>query len=135
MRRLAAAAALSLGLAAPALADTIDALKANTLVLTGPDGGVTIVLVGDDGKMEQVNSAGMWAAGFWTGGDNELCWTARGAARVCIPLPAGKGAGDSWEIRGPGCGQAAQIAEIREGRADLDAVAAGIRRAASRQGS
>jgi len=129
MRRLAAALVLSLGLAAPAFADTIDVLKANTLVLRKESGKFYTLLISDDGKMEQVNSAGVWAAGFWSLSGGTYCWTARGAAKLCFALPAEKGVGDSWEIRGP-TGRLAWVAEIQEGRADLKAVEEAIRSAA-----
>ena len=118
MRRVAIALGLAIGLSAPAVADTMDVLKANTLVLTAPGGGATVLLIGDNGKMEQVNARGMWAAGFWSMQARGFCWTARGESEVCIPMPADKAVGDSWEITGP-TGKVAWTAEIREGRGDL----------------
>lgn len=122
-RRVAATLALWLGLAAPAFADTIDVLKHNTLLLHEAGGRHYTLLVGDDGAMQQVNSAVMWAAGFWTLTDGSFCWTARGAAKICIPLPADKDVGGTWDITGP-TGQLVWTAEIRADRADLRAVAA-----------
>lgn len=134
MRRILLAAVVSLGFAAPAMADTIEVLKANTLVLTAQDGGTTTVLIGEDGKMEQVNSSGMWAAGFWSDDGGRFCWTARGAAQVCIPLPVDKAVGDTWQITGP-TGRVIWTAEIQEGRAefraDVDAVGDAIVAAAA----
>jgi hypothetical protein len=104
-----------------AIADTLDVLKTNTLVLTAPDGGKTVVLVGADGRMEQVNARGVWAAGFWSLAGSTFCWTARGAAEVCIALPADKAVGDRWEISGP-TGSIAWTGEIHAGRADLGAL-------------
>ena len=123
MRRatIALALALALGVAAPAFADTVDVLKANTLVLTAQGGGTTVVLVEDGGRLEQINARGMWAAGFWSMQERGFCWTARGESEVCIPMPADKAVGDSWEIKGP-TGKVAWTAEIREGRADLEVV-------------
>jgi hypothetical protein len=121
MRRAAIALALVLGVAAPASADTMDVLKANTLVLTAQDGGTTVLLISDTGRLQQVNARGMWAAGFWSMNERGFCWTARGESEVCIPMPADKAVGDSWEIKGP-TGKVAWTAVIREGRADLEAV-------------
>lgn len=124
MKRFAAAAILSLGLALPAAADTIDELFANTLTLTDSAGKVTTILVSDGGRLEQVNGAGIWAAGFWSKQDGRFCWTARGASQVCIPLEAGKAVGDSWEISGP-TGLRVWTAAIVEGRANLKELSAG----------
>lgn len=126
MRRPAIALILALGLAAPAFADTIGVLKQNTLVLREESGKFYTLLISEGGAMEQVNSAGVWAAGFWSLADGTYCWTARGAAKLCFALPADKGVGDSWEIRGP-TGRLAWTAEIQEGRADLKAVEEAIR--------
>ena len=72
-----------------------------------------------------MNSAGVWASGFWNlDADKGFCWTARGAATLCIPMPSDKLVGDTWEIKGP-VGQLVWTAEIQEGRADLRARSAG----------
>jgi hypothetical protein len=118
IRRVAAAFAVSLGIAAPAFADTIDVLKKNTLLLHEASGKFYTLLVSDAGEMEQVNSAGMWASGVWAIEDGKFCWQARGAAKLCIPLPADKGVGETWEILGP-TGRLSWTAEIREGRAKI----------------
>jgi hypothetical protein len=118
MRRFAIALALSLSAATPAAADTIDVLLKNTLTLTDTQGGVTTVLISEDGRFEQTNAKGMWAAGFWTKEEGRLCITARGEATLCMPLEADKSAGDSWEIRGP-TGRLAWTAQINEGRAEI----------------
>jgi len=130
MRGAAVALGLSLFAVAPAVADTIDVLKANTLVLHHADGKVFTLLVKEDADMEQVNGAGMWAAGFWGLNGQDFCWTARGESAACIPLPADKTVGDRWEIRNP-LGKLIWTAEIQEGRADLKAVAAQIKAAKS----
>jgi hypothetical protein len=130
MRRAAIALALVLGVAAPASADTMDVLKANTLVLTAQDGGTTVLLISDTGRLQQVNARGMWAAGFWSMNERGFCWTARGESEVCIPMPADKAVGDSWEIKGP-IGKVAWTAEIQEGRADLEAVGEAAKAAAA----
>lgn len=122
MRRIAIALALTLGLAAPAFADTLGTLKESTLILREESGKFYTLLISDAGKMEQVNSAGMWASGSWGTQDGKFCWTARGAATLCIPMPADKGVGDTWEIKSP-VGKLVWVAEIQEGRADLEAVA------------
>jgi hypothetical protein len=122
MRHVAIAFALAvsaaLSVAAPASADTIDVLLKNTLSLTDAQGGVTTVLVSEDGKFEQTNAKGMWAAGFWTKEEGRLCITARGEAQLCMPLEADKAVGDSWEIRGP-TGRLVWTAQINEGRAEI----------------
>jgi len=124
MRKLAAVLISSLGLAAPAFADTLDVLKQNTLMLHEESGRSYTILISEGGTLEQVNSAGTWATGPWYVQDGRFCWTARGAATLCIPLPADKGVGDTWEIRGP-TGRLSWNAEIVEGRADLEAIKAG----------
>jgi hypothetical protein len=103
--------------AGPAAADTLDVLRKNTLTLIDP-GGVTTVLLSDEGRMEQTHPVGMWAAGFWSTGERGLCWTARGKSELCIPLAADKDVGDAWEISGP-AGRVVWTARIVEGRADL----------------
>jgi hypothetical protein len=123
MRRLAAVLALSAALAAPAMADTTDVLKQNTLMLHEESGRSYTLLISDGGAMEQVNSAGTWASGVWSIQERGFCWTARGAASLCIPMPADKAVGDTWEVRGP-TGKLSWTAEIVAGRADLGAAAA-----------
>jgi hypothetical protein len=118
MKRLLLAAAVALGAAGAAAADTLDVLVQNTLSLTDTQGGVTTVLLSEGGQFEQSNARGTWASGFWTKEEDRLCMTARGEAMVCIPLQAGKAAGDSWEISGP-TGSLAWTARISEGRAHL----------------
>lgn len=120
MRRFVLLAGMAVTLAGAAAADTLDALYKNTLTLTDTRGGVYTLLVSEDGKMEQTNSAGTWAAGFWTKTERGFCWTARGAATLCIAMPDDKGIGDTWEIRGP-TGVLSWTAAIVEGRADLKA--------------
>ena len=124
MRRLVIALAVALSAAlsieAPAAADTIDMLLKNTLTLTDVQGGVTTVLVSEDGKFEQTDAKGMWAAGFWTKEEGRLCITARGEAQLCMPLEADKAVGDTWDILGP-TGRFAWTAHIRVGRAELRA--------------
>jgi hypothetical protein len=102
----------------PAAADTMDVLLHNTLTLTDADGGVTTVLFSEGGKFEQTNTRGMWAAGFWEKEEGRLCITARGEAKLCMPLTTDKAVGDRWEISGP-TGAVVWIAQIREGLAKL----------------
>ncbi len=130
MRGAAVALLIAFGVAIPAAADTIDVLKTSTLVLTAPGGGSMVLLVAEDGRMQQVNARGMWAAGFWSMQERGFCWTARGESEVCIPLPADKAVGDVWDITGP-TGRVAWSAEIREGRADLKAMGESIKDGAS----
>jgi hypothetical protein len=111
-------AAIALVLAAPASAGTLDILYKNTLRLTDGQGGVTTVLLSDDGKFEQTNARGAWAAGFWTQNDGRFCMTARGESELCFPLETDKSVGDAWEIKGP-TGRLVWTARIEEGRADL----------------
>ncbi len=118
MRRILLPAAVALALAAPAFADTLDVLYRNTLTLTDAQGGVKTVLLTDDGKFQQTNAQGMWAAGFWTHRDGRLCMTARGESEICFPFETGKSAGDTWEINGP-TGRLVWTARIEEGRAEL----------------
>jgi hypothetical protein len=119
MRRVVLSTAIGLALAAPVSADTLGALYRNTLTLTDAQGGVTTVLLAEDGKFEQSNARGAWAAGFWTHKDGRFCMTARGEAEICFPLEGEKSAGDTWEINGP-TGRLAWTARIVEGRSDLD---------------
>lgn len=126
MRRWSIAVVASLGLAAPATADTISVLKQNTLVLHEADGGFYAILLKDD-ELEQINPAGMWARGIWSvTEEGGFCWTARGASTLCIPMPADRKVGDRWEVRGP-TGKLAWTAEIQPGRADLDALGRGVK--------
>ncbi len=118
IRQAFAACVLAAGLAGPAWADTVDLLLGNTLTLTDARGGVTTVLLSEAGKFEQTNASGAWAAGVWEREAARLCLTARGEARICLPLEADKDVGDSWEIKGP-TGATAWTAAITEGRAEL----------------
>lgn len=111
-------AGLALGLMGSAAADTVDVLLKNTLTLTDAQGGVTTVVLGDEGKFEQTNAAGLWAAGVWKKQDGRLCMTARGQSETCMPLEADKDVGDSWEIKGP-TGRVVWTATVVEGRADV----------------
>lgn len=111
-----------LALAMPAAADTIDVLRQNTLTLSQQDGKVTTILIKEGEELEQVNGAGVWAAGTWRLDEQRgFCWTARGEATLCISMPASAGVGETWEVRGP-TGQVAWRAEIVVGRADLKAL-------------
>jgi hypothetical protein len=125
MRNLFVGAGIALAFVGTAAADTLDVLRENTLILHEQSGRSYNILIGQGSQLEQVNSAGVWAAGFWsTDAEKGFCWTARGAATLCIPMPMDKQVGDTWEIRGP-VGQLVWTAEIREGRADLRALNAG----------
>jgi hypothetical protein len=123
MKRLFLAAAIAIALAGPAAADTLDALLKNTLLLVDAQGGLTTVQVSEEGKFEQTNARGVWATGFWEKEEGRLCMTARGEARLCMPLEADKTVGDSWEIRGP-TGRLVWTATIAEGRRPLEKAAA-----------
>lgn len=123
MNRILVAAAIALGAGGSAAADTLDVLVKTTLTLTDPQSGITTVLLSEGGRFEQTNARGMWAAGFWAQEDGKLCMTARGEAKICIPLEAGKTAGDSWEVSDP-MGKLAWTAQITEGRAKLGAAGA-----------
>ncbi|SUS03312.1 conserved exported hypothetical protein [uncultured Defluviicoccus sp.] len=119
MKRMLVALGAALAITLPAAADTLDSLYKNTLTLTDTRGGVYTLLISEGGKMEQTNSVGTWAAGVWyKDATKGFCWTARGAATLCIPMPADKDVGDTWEIRSP-VGQLSWVAAIVEGRADL----------------
>lgn len=123
MRGLLACAALALACTGAAAADTIGVLRENTLVLHEQSGRTYTILVGEGSRIEQVNSAGMWAEGRWyiNPDDKRFCWQVRGAATLCMAMPMDKGVGDAWEVRGP-VGQLVWTAEIQEGRADLQAL-------------
>lgn len=118
MKRILLPAMLVLGVALPAAADTISVLRENTLTLTQSDGGVTTILVKEGQRMEQVNASGVWAAGFWQIGERGFCWTARGAAELCIMMPMTNDVGATWDVAGP-TGQVVWKVEIVAGRADL----------------
>lgn len=121
MRRALIGLVIALGIVAPASADTISVLRENTLTLTGQDGKVTTVLLGEGSQLEQVNGEGMWASGFWQIEEGRgFCWTARGASTVCIAMPMDKNVGDTWDIAGP-TGRVVWKAEIVAGRANLRA--------------
>ena len=108
----------ALGFALPAAADTIDVLRQNTLTLTEQDGKVTTVRLKEGQELEQVNGAGMWAAGIWTLDEQRgFCWTARGQSTLCISMPMTAGVGASWDVLGP-TGRVVWRAEIVEGRGD-----------------
>ncbi len=122
MLRLLLPVSLALGLAMPAAADTIDVLRQNTLTLTQQDGKVTTILVNEGQDFEQVNGAGVWAAGTWRLDEQRgFCWTARGEATLCISMPTAAAVGEAWDVRGP-TGQAVWQAVIVAGRADLKAL-------------
>ena len=119
MKRFIAPLLLALSLVLPASADTIGVLRENTLTLTQQDGKVTTILIKEGKDLEQVNSAGTWAAGTWgLDPQNRFCWTARGQATLCITMPMTVGVGATWDIVSP-TGQVVWQAEIVEGRADL----------------
>ena len=127
MRKLLVCAAIAATFAGPAVADTIDVLRENTLILHEQSGRTYTILIGQGSRIEQVNSGGMWAEGSWkidVDDENRFCWQVRGAATLCIPMPMDKQVGDTWEIRGP-VGQLVWTAEITEGRADLRALNGG----------
>lgn len=121
MRRLLTCAAIALTFVASAAADTVDVLRENTLILREQSGRTYTILLGEGSRIEQVNSAGTWAEGLWALEDGKFCWTVRGAARLCMPMPMDKDVGDTWEVRGP-VGQLVWVAEIQAGRADLKAL-------------
>ena len=119
MKRLVLGAALglalTLALASSAAADTIAVLMKNTLTMTDSQGGVTTAWFSADGRMKQTDSSGMHAEGAWAMEGQRLCWTARGKARLCVPLEEDKSVGDSWEVKGP-TGQVVGSLAIVEGR-------------------
>lgn len=120
--RLLAPLLLALGLAMPAVADTLGVLRDNTLTLTQQDDKVTTILLKEGRRLEQVNSAGMRATGSWElDPQNRFCWTARGQATLCINMPMTAGVGATWDVLGP-TGLPVWKAEIVEGRADLKAL-------------
>jgi hypothetical protein len=121
VKRVAILLAMSAGLALPAAADTISVLRENTLLLKEADGKTYTILIKEGSEMEQVNSAGTWASGVWAIEERGFCWTARGAAKLCIPMPMDKDVGDTWDIKGP-TGRHVWTAEIAAGRADLQAL-------------
>lgn len=122
LKRVLLPTALALGLALPAAADTIGVLRENTLTLTQNDGKITTILINEGSRMEQVNSAGVWAEGSWRlDPERGFCWTARGQATLCIKMPMTEGVGATWDIVSP-VGQVVWKAEIVEGRADLRAL-------------
>lgn len=122
MRRVLIALVVALGMVAPAAADTISVLRENTLTLTGEDGKAMTLLIKEGAELEQVNAAGVWASGFWKLEEGRsFCWTARGAASLCIAMPMDRQVGGTWEIAGP-TGRIVWKAEIVAGRADLGAL-------------
>lgn len=126
MQRFLTCTALVLACAGTAAADTIDVLRENTLVLVEQSGKSYTILIGQGARLEQVNSAGVWAEGTWRidPDDKRFCWQASGAATLCMAMAADRQVGDTWEVRGP-VGQLVWTAEIQEGRADLRALSAG----------
>lgn len=124
MRRLLVCAALAAAFVGSAAADTIDVLRENTLILHEQSGKTYTILIGQGSRIEEVNSAGMWAEGNWkidAANAGKFCWQVRGAATLCMAMPMDKHVGDTWEIRGP-VGQLVWTAEIQKGRADLRAL-------------
>jgi hypothetical protein len=118
---------LALGFAAllmagAAHADTLTALKENTLVLTDRSGNATGYLLSDDGTFEQSTATASKSGKWEQREDGRLCLRADGATfDMCLPqLPAGKAAGDAWEVKGPS-GAVSFTAKIVEGRVRLDA--------------
>jgi hypothetical protein len=117
-------AAFALLVALPAAADTIDVLRENTLKLTAADGKVTTILIKEGDKLEQVNGAGMWAAGFWQIDPRGFCWTARGESTICIKLPMDAEVGAAFDLAGP-TGKVVWKGEIIAGRTDLRELSGG----------
>lgn len=115
VKQLAIASGLALALAMPASADTLGVLLKNTLTMTDAQGGVTSVWLSEDGRMSQVDPAGMGATGLWAMEEQRLCWTARGKSRICVPLETDRQVGDRWDVKGP-TGQVAATLSILEGR-------------------
>jgi len=113
--RITLASAAMLMAAGPAAADTIGVLMKNTLTMTDAQGGVTTAWFSEGGRMKQTDPSGMYAVGFWEMDGQRLCWTARGKARICVPLEEDKSVGDSWEVKGP-TGKVAATLAIVEGR-------------------
>jgi hypothetical protein len=109
--------ALTLSLAGTASADTIGVLMKNTLTMTDAQGGVTTAWFSEGGRMQQTDSSGMQAVGVWEMEGQRLCWTARGKARVCVPLETDKSVGDIWDVKGP-TGKVAATLAIVAGRGE-----------------
>lgn len=123
MRKLLLCGAIAATFVGAAAADTIDVLRENTLILHEQSGRTYTILIGQASRLEQVNSAGIWAEGMWgiDPDDKRFCWQVRGAAKLCMAMPDDKQVGDTWEVRGP-VGQLVWTAEIQAGRADLRAL-------------
>lgn len=120
MKRIILPLLLAAGLALPAAADTMSVLYANTLKLTDQQGRTSIILLNQNGRLEQVNGAGMWAAGFWSYKEGNFCWTARGEQEICLPLASDKALGDTWDIK-DAAGKKVWTASLAPGRPDLHA--------------
>lgn len=116
----AAVIGLALGLAAggAAGADTLETLKANTLVLTDASGATRTLVIEDGGVFTLGRSDGVSSGGAWTiDAAGWFCLTPRGEASLCLPpFPADQAVGDEWDMLGP-TGALVYRARIVEGRA------------------
>jgi hypothetical protein len=92
--------ALLLLAAAPAYGETMDVVYANTLTTQGADGAVTRWAFNKDGSYRVTLPDGATGEGTYRQDAKQFCITPKGDKESCVaPAPAGKGVGDSWEMK------------------------------------
>ena len=119
-KRLLVLVVLALGLAVPAAADTIDAVREATLLLTPQDSKVTTILLKEGQDLEQLSGARMWAAGRGRLMRNAAFAGPERAVDAVIKTPVSVATGEGWDVPRTD-GQLVWRAESVDGRAHLKA--------------
>jgi hypothetical protein len=97
MRKLLVVAVGVLGLmAAPALANTLEAFFANTVETTAA-GATTKWRFNSDGTLSATLPDGANVTGTWVQKNGQFCVTVGQAPESCSPISDGKKVGDTWE--------------------------------------
>jgi len=101
MKRFLLAASLMI-LAAPALADTLEVMKTNTVTTALTDGAITRWHFNADGTFAMTAPDGTQGGGAYRTTADQLCLTMTGATEeVCVAAPpADKNVGDTWQTQG-----------------------------------
>ena len=100
MRKLIIASALAVGLAAPAVADTLEAVTTKGVVLTVMDMEIPVTYAADG--TYTADALGQTINGQWRIEGKSLCSSNdMQPEETCQEYPEGKGPGDSFDLEGP----------------------------------
>lgn len=102
MKRLLLIGACAAFVATAAWADTLEAMRANTVTTQSGHTPPTRWLFNADGTYQMTGANGATVTGVYTSDAEKFCVTPASAERVCLAaIPQNKGPGDSWPVTDP----------------------------------